>query len=743
MKPTPTDPIDFKSFAQELNSRAEFLLFQWLPSGKLIGREYVCGSIDGEPGDSFRFNVDKCVGKDFATGETVSDVLDLYCKINGIKPLEAYQQLSTTIQLNYSPQVKLNTKPAGTIDHDIVDPPPNHEFTGQHYTHGLPTHTYTYTNADGAILFYVCRYETSSGKQFSPWSWSDSKQKFVAKSWPYQRPLWNLHAIHYDQDKRIIVVEGEKSANALAQWVPDLYVVTTWSGGANAYNKTDITPLKNRHVILWPDADEPGRRAMAEIAAKLLGNTESLKIIDTSDLPTGLDAADLPPDTKFYDWARPRVSEIKHPVPETTIINQNLHVHPPAPSDEPEPTRNMYALWMDAGILPNGKKKPDCNVSTVAKILWFDPFFKQNLWFDTFTKKIMTPDGQISDADEINIQIMLQEKYGLSQVPKTTVQDAITSFTAGNTKNMLTDWLDTLKHDGVFRLDDFLTVAMGVHKSNYTQAVSRNFWLSLIARAYKPGCKVDEMMVLEGSQGTYKSTALEIIGGKYYGKVSANLDSKDFMQSLQGRWLMEMDELDRMSKAADTTIKQILSTATDLYRASYGRHTLEYPRTCIFAGTTNEFNYLRDATGSRRFWPIRVKECDMDYIRSNRDQLLAEAVLRFKAGENWHEVPWDEAQLERADRQIIDEWEFDIVHYTRGREFVLVKDLCEQVFNMNTRDIGTLTTNRVSNILRRMNWEPRRVYLDDDRVRVWVPKDSAVKAFKRPVKTPNIFQQNL
>lgn len=300
------------------------------------------------------------------------------------------------------------------------------------------------------------------------------------------------------------------------------------------------------------------------------------------------------------------------------------------------------------------------NASNVAKIIGSD--FKDMVWRDTFYNKIFTKwttgvERQWSDTDTNNLFIKMQHHYELAKISKQHIQDAIEFIASKNEKNEPQEWLATLKWDGASRIDDFFIKAMGSKDSTYTRAVSKNFWIALVARIMDAGCKADEMVVLEGKQGTYKTTSLEIIGGKWYGEVNCDIASKDFDQGLRGKILVEFGELANLRKTDVETIKRKLSTRVDEYRPSYGRYVEQHPRTCIFVGTTNETEYLKDATGNRRFWPMEIVRADTNYIRESREQLFAEALVRFKAGEKWHEVPWEEAEEVRSGRMETDEWD--------------------------------------------------------------------------------------
>jgi predicted P-loop ATPase len=250
----------------------------------------------------------------------------------------------------------------------------------------------------------------------------------------------------------------------------------------------------------------------------------------------------------------------------------------------------------------------------------------------------------------------------MPMLSKYSTEAAVQQIADSNSRSELKEWLESLKWDGVIRSEDFLTNAYGVDKNDYVRAISRNWLIGLVARGIKPGCKFDEMLILEGDQGTYKSTSIKALAGNFAAESNADLSTKDFMQELTGTWIVEFDELDQFRKAESTLIKKKLSQQSDRYRPPYGRNVVDVPRTCVFVGTTNQSTYLKDETGGRRFWPICVKKADLNYILENREQLFAEAVALFKQGHSWHEVP-ESAKQEQEARREQDPWEEVIADY--------------------------------------------------------------------------------
>jgi predicted P-loop ATPase len=227
----------------------------------------------------------------------------------------------------------------------------------------------------------------------------------------------------------------------------------------------------------------------------------------------------------------------------------------------------------------------------------------------------------------------------------------------------LTEYLHSLKWDGKPRIDCWLTDYLGAPSTHYTQTVGRKALVGAVARALSPGCKNDTMPVLEGEQGTGKSTALRyLFGDRFFIDHLPDFHSKDSFQQLQGAWCVEVAELSALTKADVKDVKQFLSRLVDKFRPPYGRMAIQVARRTVFWGTVNpeEGGYLRDPTGARRFWPIETTRIDTDAILRDRDQLWAEAVFAFVAGEAWHLEDEDDiadAKAEQARRREVHPWE--------------------------------------------------------------------------------------
>jgi hypothetical protein len=230
-----------------------------------------------------------------------------------------------------------------------------------------------------------------------------------------------------------------------------------------------------------------------------------------------------------------------------------------------------------------------------------------------------------------------------------------------NSFHPVRDYLDGLKWDGVERLDRWLITYAGATDTKYVRAVGAITLVAAVRRIRKPGCKFDEMLILESVQGKEKSVMLKELAVDpdwFSDDVPLNADGKRVIEQLMGKWIVEAADLSGMRKADVEHLKAMLSRGTDRARLAYGRYPTEQPRQSIIVGTTNSPRYLKDLTGNRRFWPVKVAKIELAELRRDRDQLWAEAVSREEAGASIRLDPslWEAAAEEQTERTVQDPW---------------------------------------------------------------------------------------
>ncbi len=378
-----------------------------------------------------------------------------------------------------------------------------------------------------------------------------------------------------------------------------------------------------------------------------------------------------------------------------------------------EPEQKPEELWLAWGLQTNNKGAPYTNLHNAALILESDAKYKSAVYFDEFLQRVIrknSPLREWGDADDLELTRHIQFTLAIPGMRREAVTQAVIAVASKRKRNCVKEWLETLKWDGQPRIDKFFSDYMGSKEDEYSDCASRNFWLSMVARAYKPGCKVDNMIVLEGEQGAGKSTALHIVAGPdwFAEQHESATNPKAFAEILQGKLLVEISEMDAFRQAEVNRVKQTISCPSDRFRPAYGHHAVDHPRRCIFVGTTNKDDWNKDETGARRFWPIRCAgNINLDGIRENREQLFAEAVHRFKAGEPHWVMPTDATKREQDDRYQVDAWHSKVVDIIKGKESITNEEVLVAM-NFDLKHVGRTEQSRVGRIMRVLGWKKVR-----------------------------------
>ncbi|MGR0183201.1 VapE domain-containing protein [Azospirillum aestuarii] len=626
-------------------------------------------------------------------------------------------------------------------------------------------HTYAYRDTDGAVLRYVVRRDARAGatgaakrKQILPLTYGalNGKPGWHHKHAAAPRHLYGLDRL--TRPKAVIVCEGEKAADAAHRMLPDNPCVT-WSAGSNAVRLTDWSPLAGRVVVIWPDADAPGLKAAAEIADALRGIAKKLLFVDTSGLADGFDAADLEtPDPAA--WLRERMrGEAPGPAAEASTAPSAPAAAAPQPApaartatpSDPRPpalphpadratadaTRRHHGWYGECPALSAaGTVLPAlANVLLALRrapewdgVLAYDEMRRQTVLLRPIPAHGRPPPNfweprALTDGDVTVAQEWMQIS-GFPRLSRDTTHQAIVQAAKENAFHPVRDWLESLRWDGIPRLSGGTTADgeviepwtahyLGSENSPYTAGIGRMFMIAMVARIFKPGCKVDYMLILEGLQGLLKSSACRVLGGDFFSDSMPNdVTSKDAQQHLRSLWLIEIGELHALSKVEVTAIKAFITRQVEKFRPSYGREEVEEPRQNVFVGTTNKDAYLRDETGARRFWPIKVgldgQPCRVEELKRDRDQLFAEAVHLFRSGAPW----WPDRDFERQhikpeqdDRFEEDVWTEAVTGYLRDKDQATVWEVARDALKIETPRIGTADARRISAVMEALGWK--------------------------------------
>lgn len=279
-------------------------------------------------------------------------------------------------------------------------------------------------------------------------------------------------------------------------------------------------------------------------------------------------------------------------------------------------------------------------------ILELDPYLAGKLAYDAFANRgaalgalpwdTRTERRAWTDNDDSGARWYLEKTYSLTGKEK--INDALSLSAHAHEFDEVREYLEGLAWDGTPRLDTLLIDYLGAADNVYNRAVTRKAFTAAVARVMTPGCKFDHMTILTGPQGIGKSTLLKTMGRGWFSDSIKTFEGKEASELVQGVWLVEIGELEAFNKSEIGRIKQFLSQCEDIFRAAYGRHVGWYPRRCVFFGTSNNGEYLRDKTGNRRFWPVDLAQQEatkdiFEHLEAEVDQLWAEAVARWKLGE--------------------------------------------------------------------------------------------------------------
>lgn len=748
--------IDFRLVAEAALRSIESLCGEWLPGGHREGHEYKALNptrADSRIG-SFSVNLNTGAWADFATNDKGGDAVSLLAYLQGLSQLEAAREIAKRLGLD------TNTAPGPHVDAGggevaaprrrsewipvLPAPPGAGDPPVAHIKRGRPEARWEYRNAAGDILGAVYRFRTSDGgKEVLPCCFATHEETGLQEwrwlAFPDPRPLYGLDKLK--PVGTVLVVEGEKCADAARAVLPVEISVVTWPGGGKAVGKADWTPLAKRTVIVWPDcdaqqdkegqtlpeADQPGIKAaehVAEILSALGCIVRIVAIPAPGAKPGGWDVADAIAEGWTADQVR-------------AFVRDNLR--PPKCAEGSEtPVQAAPADDWRQQITRNGNGAVMATVGNAYLNLVHRAEWRGVLAFDEFSQRPIKRSpppfergvsGEWEGMDDSFASFWLQTHAGMPKLSTPMAAEAAEMAAKIASFDPVRAYLDGLVWDGRERVDHWLVDFFGAPASEYTRLVGRFWLIGMVRRAYEPGCKFDYMPILEGPQGRGKSSALEILAHPWFGNTDFVMGDKDSMAVMQGKWLYEIAELDSFNKADTTRVKSFVSRQFDEFRPAYGRRVVKLPRRVVLVGTTNQFEYFKDASGNRRFWPIKCLDMiNLDGLRDARDQLLAEAVVKWKEGARCYPTR-EEQELhiapEQESREIADAWEEGVHRYLeepmvdgskidRASSFdILVKGL-----HLDAGKITKEMTTRVGLVMRKLGWNkherrgehPRYVY---------------------------------
>lgn len=312
-----------------------------------------------------------------------------------------------------------------------------------------------------------------------------------------------------------------------------------------------------------------------------------------------------------------------------------------------EDTDHEYNLdWVEQ-LEANTKGEYVNSANNINTIIQNDKLLKNAFRFNLFdSKKYITHSlpwrtvdvsEPLRDVDYAGIRNYIECVYGI--VASQKVDDALALEFEKKKFHPIVDYIKSLEWDGKERINNLLIDYFGADDNAYTKAAIRKLLCAAVARVFNPGCKFDLALILSGEQGTYKSTFVKKLGKDWFSDTFTTVQGKEAFEQIQGAWIIEIAELSGLKKAEVETIKHFIAKREDAFRPAYGRCVEIYRRQCVFFGTTNSKDFLRDPTGNRRFMPIDVntdlvkKSVKDDLTEAEVDQIWAEAYKMYLAGE--------------------------------------------------------------------------------------------------------------
>ena len=750
---TDHSPIDFVALADALLQRAHLLVPQWLPGGiERNGRWYV-GDFDGGDGESANVSLETGTWIDNAAPDEDrgGDLISLYARIRGLNNGQAARELMRDMGWNREQvlpshataraQPAPSSAPAQPSDREAepqqgprrsawraLVPVPKHapapsfewaykDRVSDDWIKLQAVRTWEYT-FEGVRYGYVARFERTNSKgelvkDLLPRTWCEDttdpagSQRWHWKQWEAPRPLYVPATLLAEDPKSlpVVIVEGEKCAQAGHQLLGHEFDFVSWPGGGKAWPLASWGWLMGRRVYLWPDADaqrhrlskaerealvdpatkpllpaakQPGMQAMVGIGSLLLADmlceVFMIPIGEPGARPDGWDLADAI--EQGWDAARVRnfirsAREFRAPDDAARAKAELTRPLAGAGQGEDAPGWRAALLTSSSGAIKAARENVVLALDGVpAEGIPGVPEAAGVIAFNEFTNDVLklkpapwgTGAGVWDEVDELEMGNWLTRTHWLPPMPRGTLEEAVAMVAKRHKYHPVRQWLSGLdgKWDGTKRCSTWLRRCCLEEDEwddqdplqQYLARVGTWLLMAICARVMQPGCKFDYMVIFEGSQGVGKSTLARLLGGDHFADTGLVLGDKDSYQNLQGVLVYEWGELDSLNRSEVTKVKQFVSSQKDRFRASFDRRPKDYPRQVVFIGTTNEDHYLVDVTGNRRFWPVRVtRAIDLDWFREHREQLFAEALHYFKAGDRFHPTSIEQKKLFEPQQQ--------------------------------------------------------------------------------------------
>jgi hypothetical protein len=553
------------------------------------------------------------------------------------------------------------------------------------------------------------------------------------------------------------LVEGEKDADTARRL--GLQATTSPGGAAEPHQRPKwcrafSEQLKGADVVIIPDHDSNGYAHAYAAAKDLVGIAKRVRLLKLaehwSDCPKGGDLTDW---VNEGGGTKEQLESFAASAPDF----DGGHVI----KSESEPERELWRGWTQAGFPAKTMHNAMVGMSLVGVTAANDTFHNKILiGYQGEMVELQRLVGEITDGAVIALRKILSDKF-MTDFGPTHVRDAIVCIADQHQFDPVRDMLDQAQAawDGTARLDTMVSEYANCANTPLNRAIMRKTMIAAVRRARQPGCKFDNITVLESAEGWNKSTFWRVLAGdeNFSDESILGKSGREIQEHLSAVWIHESADLAGMRKAEVETVKAFASRQADIARPAYGYFVKKQPRHAINVGTTNSEEYLQSQTGNRRFWPLKVlRPIDVEKLKRSRLQLWGEAAKRESEGESLvlDQSLWPAAAAEQEKRRIKDPWEevltnmpkkveicrhgsnmsdsIKIVHLIDSREFVSSEDVLTHVLKVPIDRQDRHHSMRLADTMKRLKWERERAVIDGEQRR----------GFARLVKRPELPLNN-
>ncbi|WP_260446210.1 MULTISPECIES: VapE domain-containing protein [unclassified Nostoc] len=546
---------------------------------------------------------------------------------------------------------------------------------------------YIYYDRDGQPLVKVTRIDDGNGKKRIFQSHWDSHNwvKGLTDEAKASIPIYRYSEIKaaIADGRTIFIVEGEGIADIL--WEMGIPATTTIGGALKyrAYGNYQAD-LEDANLVLCPDRDEPGLKHMEDIF---------------KDFPDAKWLYAPPNDFYWTHLAKNGGLDIKDWVEDGATAEDILQ----AIED-----RRIVVDALNKSLEADAERSRTTESKLEQKFNQIRAVWGERLRWNTLKKQVEL-DGQPLPLDRIDLKIARQIHIDIS---KEQGKGIVLDLAQENPYSPVVEYLERVSHKhtdvDISILDTIASRYFGTNDPLHAALMKRTL-IAAVARAYEPGCKHDEITILQGKQKSLKSTFWRVLAGKQFFTDDISGTEKDEIMKIGQYWLLEYAEFENSYKKKDVSqLKAFLSRLTDSIRRPYGTDIEDLPRPSIFVGTTNQDEFLYDPTGERRFWVVSVlvNRINIQLLQKERDLIWAAAVTAYKSGEQWHLTDTEDEWLEAANKhyQSTDPWEAEIMAWANIRNEVSASEILSEVLKIELAKQGMAEKNRVTQILRANGW---------------------------------------